>query len=348
LGDTLAFTTFNDTLEQNLLTQVFQGPTVSGTEISQGYDESLYDEATVDDTPGSFDFGTGGIISSNTFDTGRVITNPDRLFVTLNGFYLHFGTDFEVEGSAVVIPGPIIGNNDVVVVTSMTQSVVPGAEAFRIFQDMRGTQLTYRISPNWTTDLAADLSATADVISVVDASKLDQPNLPAGIFGQITINGERITYRDRDVVNNTVSGLRRGVAGTGADDHIALAPVYDIGIGNLLPAAYQDRTIANNTLADGSQTAFSAPDITVIGLDSTEMSEAVQVYVGGLLQTTGYTITTVDPVTVVFDIPPTAGYQVSIRVRQGLSWYQPGPTTPSNGQPLQITNTAAAVFIRAN
>ena len=268
--------------------------------------------------------------------------------MTFNGFYLHFGTDFEVENSAIVIPGPIIGASDVVAITSMTQSVVPGAEAFRIFQDMRGTQLTYRISPNWTTDLAADLSATADIIQVVNAARLDQPNLSAGIFGQITINGERITYRDRDLVNNTVSGLRRGVAGTGAASHTALVPVYDIGVGNLLPAAYQDRVIANNTLADGSQTTFSAPDITVIGLDSTEWAEAVQVYVGGLLQTSGYTVLDVDPVSIVFDTAPTSGYQVSIQVRQGLSWYQPGPITPSNGEPLQITNTAAAVFIRGD
>jgi len=348
LGDVLAFTTFNDTQEQNLLTQVFVGPTTSGTETSQGYDESLYDEATVEATPGSFDYSTGGTISSNTFDTGRAIINPDRLFVTFNGLYLHFGTDFEVEGSTVVIPGPIISTSDVVAITSMTQSVVPNAEAFRIFQDMRGTQLTYRISPTWTTELAADLSATADVIQVVNAARLDQPNLSAGIFGQITVNGERITYRDRNLVNNTVSGLRRGVAGTGAASHTAPASVYDIGIGNLLPAAYQDRIIANNTLADGSQTTFAAPEITVIGLDSTEWAEAVQVYVGGLLQTSGYTVLDVDPVSIVFDTAPISGYQVSIRVRQGLSWYQPGPTTPSNGEPLQITNTAAAVFIRSD
>jgi hypothetical protein len=348
LGDVLAFTTFNDTSEQNLLTQVFQGPSTSGSEISQGYDDTLYDEANISFDPGSFDFGTGTIISSNTFDTGRAIINPDRLFVTLNGFYLHFGTDYEVEGNAVVIPGPLISNSDVVAITSMTQSVVPGSEAFRIFQDMRGLQLSYRITSSSTTELAQDLTSTADTIRVVNAARLDQPNLVAGIFGQITINGERITYRERDVVTNTVTGLRRGVVGTGAAAHTAAAAVYDIGPGNILPSIYQDRVIANNTLADGTQTVFLAEDITVIGLDSTEMSEAVQVYVGGLLQISGYMIADVDPVTVIFDVAPTAGYQVSIRVRQGLSWYQPGPTTPSNGEPLQITETAAAVFIRGD
>lgn len=348
LGDVLAFTTFNDTSQQALLTQVFQGPTTSGLEVSEGYDDTLYDQATANDTPGSFDFATGTIIALNEFDTGREIVNPDRLFVSLNGFYLHFGTDFEVEGSKVVIPGPVISANDVVAITSMTQSTVPAAEAFRIFQDMRGLQLTYRISAGWTTALREDLSSTADVIEVVDASRLAEPNLPAGIFGQITINGERITYRERDIVANTVSGLRRGVAGTGAADHQIGSAVYDIGLGNLLPAQYQDRVLAANALANGSQTVFTAADITLIDLTPAQLDRAVQVYVGGLLQVDGYSVTSSGPVTVAFDTAPTAGYQVSIRVRQGLSWYEPGPTTASNGEPLQITNTAAAVFIRAD
>jgi hypothetical protein len=34
-------------------------------------------------------------------------------------------------------------------------------------------------------------------------------------MGITNINGERIMYRNRDTENNTVSGLRRGTAGTG-------------------------------------------------------------------------------------------------------------------------------------
>jgi hypothetical protein len=68
--------------------------------------------------------------------------------------------------------------------------------------------------------------------------------------------------------------------------------------------------------------------------------------VGGILQTSGYSITNPSPVVVEFDTAPTAGYQVSIQVEQGLSWYQPGTTTASDGVPLQLTDTAAARFIR--
>ena len=74
----------------------------------------------------------------------------------------------------------------------------------------------------------------------------------------------------------------------------------------------------------------------------------VQVYVGGILQSGGYTIMGDSPVTVVFATAPTAGYQVSIRVRQGLSWYEPGINTASNGVALQETDTLAARFIRGD
>jgi hypothetical protein len=63
---------------------------------------------------------------------------------------------------------------------------------------------------------------------------LTLPNLSAGVFGIITINGERISYRNRNLANNTLTGLRRGTAGTAAADHPVTSEVYDLGIGNLL------------------------------------------------------------------------------------------------------------------
>jgi hypothetical protein len=346
LGSIITVTTFNDTTEQNILTQVFVGPTTTGIQISEGYDTTLYDEATVSETPGSFDFGVGSVIQTNEFDTGRDIVNASRIEVTLNGFYLFEGSGFVAEGTKVILLGTVINAADVVAITSYTQSVVPNALAFRIFQDMRGAQGTYRITPETSTVLAQGLAAQGDVIYVQDASRLSEPNLPQGIFGLITINGERITYRNRDTVNNTISGLRRGTAGTAAAEHAAGSAVYDIGVGKLLPSEYQDRVVFDNFLADGSQTLFVAESIVITDLDSTELTEAVEVYVGGILQTSGYVITGSDPVTVVFATAPDSGYQVSIRVRRGESWYQPGVNTASDGVPLQETETQAARFIR--
>ena len=45
---------------------------------------------------------------------------------------------------------------------------------------------------------------------------------------------------------------------------------------------------------------------------------------------------------------PAAGNDVTILVRRGKSWYQPGANTPSNGVALQETNTRAARFFRGD
>jgi len=345
-GDIVTVTTFNDTSEQNILTQVFQGPESQGLLVSEGYDSTDFDVGNVSGEPGSYDYSTGIVVQNNRFNTGRIISNASRLEVTLNGVYLFEGAGFVVDGTVLEVLGPPINTLSVVTITSYTQSVVPGAIAFRIFQDMRGQQATYRITNQTTTKLAQPLLADADTIFVEDASRLSEPNLPEGIFGLITINGERITYRSRNTFDNTLTGLRRGTAGTAAADHLTGTEIYDIGLGNLLPVQYQDQVIADNTLADGQNTVFVAENITIESDDSTEIVEAIEVYVGGILQQGGYVITGAAPVTVVFSTAPTAGYQVSIRIRQGLSWYQPGPNTASDGIALQEQQTLAARFIR--
>ena len=346
VGDIISVTTWNDTSEQNILTQVFVGPESQGILIGEGYDTTDFDVGLINNEPGSFDYSEGTLIQSNRFDTGRIITNASRLEVTLDGTYLFENIDFTVDGSVVVLTGPIISSFQVVAITSFTQSVIPGAIAFRIFQDMRGLQSTYRITQSTTTELVADLNASDDVVYVADASRLVEPNLPRGIFGIITIDGERITYRNRDTVSNTVSGLRRGTAGTAAAPHTSGTAVYDMNMNNLLPVEYQNYVVSQEILANGTQTIFAAENISVAGLDSTELVEAVEVYVGGIKQTTGYTITGAEPVTVEFDVAPTENYQVSILVYRALSWYQPGVDTASDGVALQEQQTDAARFIR--
>ena len=74
--------------------------------------------------------------------------------------------------------------------------------------------------------------------------------------------------------------------------------------------------------------------------------EAVEVYLGGELQTSGYAISNLDPVVVSFVTPPADGIEVTILVRKGHSWYNPGVDTASDGVPLQITNNPIALFLR--
>jgi hypothetical protein len=179
---------------------------------------------------------------------------------------------------------------------------------------------------------------------VVNAGALAEPDLDNNIWGVITINGERIMYRERDLVTNTVSSLLRGTAGTAADSHVSGSVVYNLNRVNLAPAEYQDSLPGSKTVANGTQTIFTAP-IDLSLEDSSFDVQAILVYVGGLRQTDGYSVTGVNPVTLEFDTAPTAGYEVTIQVRQGLGWYGPG-VYETTGTPLQDSDTEAAQFFR--
>jgi hypothetical protein len=220
---------------------------------------------------------------------------------------------------------------------------VTGLE-LRIFQDMRGVQATYRMTPATTTTLTQTLYPDNDIAYVDDAGALAEPDLANNIWGVLTVNGERIMYRERNLVTNTVSSLLRGTAGTAVALHSVGATVYNLNRDNLAPGIYQDHYLGSNTLADGTTTIFTA-DVNLSLEDSTFDEQAILVYVGGIKQTSGYSVTGDNPVTVEFDTAPTAGYQVTIQVRQGLGWYGPG-VYATTGTPLQDSSTLAAQFFR--
>jgi hypothetical protein len=345
-GDIVSVTSWNDTAQQSIETLLWQGPVTDGAVVTEPFDSLPFDVGTVTGDSGSFDYTLGIQVIVNDFQLGRTVLDPTRMWVTKNGNRIFYGDDYLVVGQELVLHGPTIGVTDVVVAQLFTDSVVPEAMEFRIFQDMRGVQATYRMTPSTTTTLAEPLRKDQDIIYVNNAGALTQPNLEANIWGIITINGERIMYRVLDLDTNTVSSLMRGTAGTAVADHSADSIVYNLGQGNLAPAIYQDHIVYTNTLADGSTKTFTADNIDLSALTLSFAEQAILVYVAGLRVTTGYTINSVAPATITFNTAPTAGYEVSIRVRQALGWYQPANGNPSDGQALQVTQTDAARFFR--
>jgi hypothetical protein len=356
-GDIIAVTSWNDTRQQDILTQVYVGPVTGSALFAEPYDTTDYDIGLVTDAAGSYDYSAVQSVTRNDLYLNRTILNPDRLWVTLNGLQIFVNDGFTIVNNTIVLAnGYVMSATDVVMITEFTNSVAPEAMAFRIFQDMRGVQATYRITPATTTYLVQPLSTTDDVIYVHNAAALNQPNLAANIWGLLTINGERIMYRNRDTAANTVSGLRRGTAGTGVASHAVDTDVYNISRGNLLPPQFQDYLVSNldndivlyPILGNGTNTVFVAEHVDVSNLDdSTTIEEAVEVYVGGIRQYGGYAVIDPGPMcTVEFDTAPPEGVQVTILVRRGVTWYAPGINTPSNGVALQDTETQAARFLR--
>jgi len=362
IGDYITVITWNDTAEQNILTLVFNGPVQTGLTINEPYDSTNYDSGSVDYAPGAYDYTIGTAVAVNDFDLQRTGVSANRLWVTLNGYQLFEGSDFTVDGQYLILASGAIPVGAILAVTEFTESIVPEAVAFRIFQDMRGVQATYRMTPATTTVLTQSLSTTADTIYVDNASNLTEPNLPDGIFGIITVDSERIMYRYRDTALNTVSGLQRGTAGTAISAHAIGSIVYDIGSGNLLTSAYQDYIVKDTTLGDGTTTVFYAPNIDISDFSdsSTTYVESIEVYVGGIRQYNysetsadsqyRYIVTDFGPLAIEFVTDgtyqaPAAGVEVTILQRRGKSWYQPGINTASDGVALQETDTVAARFL---
>ena len=231
-SDIIATTTFKDTSQLGILTQVFVGPTaVSEVQIA------LFD-AEGFDTEGGFDAEIGVDVLINQFVIDApLITDPNRLWVTLNGERLLATVDYIITNDRILkLLLPTIDAADVLVVTSITESVVLAGVNFRLFKDMRDTIGMYALNDAATTELLQPI--TGDIIYVEDASVLGQPDLAIAKFGILTINGERITYRERDLVANTVSGLRRGTAGTAIVDHAVDDIVYDMSAKSLVPWDY--------------------------------------------------------------------------------------------------------------
>jgi hypothetical protein len=345
-GDIVSVTSWNDTAQQSIVTLLWQGPVTEGAVVTEPFDSTDFDVGTVTNDPGSFDYTEGVQVIVNDFELGRAIPDPTRMWVTRDGDRIFYGDDYLIIGTELVIHGPVIGTTEVVVAQLFTDSVVPEEMAFRIFQDMRGVQATYRMTTATTTVLTQPLLKNQDIIYVEDAGALTEPNLEINVWGIITVNGERIMYRELDLETNTVSSLMRGTAGTAVADHEVDSIVYNLGQGNLAPAEYQDRVVFTNTLADGATTTFSAANINLGSLTLSFAEQAILVYVAGLRVTTGYTVDSVAPAAITFATAPRAGYEVSLRVRQGFGWYQPANGNPSDGQALQVTQTEAARFFQ--
>ena len=300
----------------------------------------------LDGDSGSFDRTVGEAQLTNAINLGNIITNPDRLWVYFNGKRLFNGAGYTLQNNFLILTSGTMNPTDQLLITQFTNSVVPEAMEFRIFQDMRGVQAEYRMTPATTTTVTQAVAQTDDIIHVANASALVAPDLVANFWGIVTIDAERIMYRYRDTENNTISGLLRGTAGTANAPHEVGAIAYDMGRDNLLEAQYQNYVVSDTFLANGSQTVFVANNINVSSLSVTQQSQAVQVYVGGFRVQTGYTLTSANPATVTFTTAPPSGVDVTILVQRGVTWYAPGASTASNGNPLQITETVPARFLR--
>jgi hypothetical protein len=92
-----------------------------------------------------------------------------------------------------------------------------GTFGYRIFKDMRDNYSYVRIPAYGYTFLISNLSITDTEIFVSDINKIPTPTPTIGTPGVVFINGERLAYQTKNKNNASVTELRRGTSGTGAN-----------------------------------------------------------------------------------------------------------------------------------
>ena len=245
VGDHLAVVGFGYTDELDGMTRVYQGPTQTGFTTRTTFDSVGFD------TEAGFDRQVGVTVDQSVYFLERAITLPENVVVHVNGRRKFYGVDWKLldgDNRYIEFYSVDVQATDIVTVTLESENIVPDEMKFQIFKDMNDTAGIWRCGEQSTSALIKQVDLTDDVIYVKDASKLPIPDLDNSQFGFIMIGGERISYRTRDLVTNTVSNLRRGIHGTAVTTHALGTDVINMSSNEYVDWNYNQSLYANNGL----------------------------------------------------------------------------------------------------
>ena len=227
------------------MTRVYQGPTQTGFTTRTTFDSVGFD------TEAGFDRQVGVTVDQSVYFLERAITLPENVVVHVNGRRKFYGVDWKLldgDNRYIEFYSVDVQATDIVTVTLESENIVPDEMKFQIFKDMNDTAGIWRCGEQSTSTLIKQVDLTDDVIYVKDASKLPIPDLDNSQFGFIMIGGERISYRTRDLVTNTVSNLRRGIHGTAVTTHALGTDVINMSSNEYVDWNYNQSLYANNGL----------------------------------------------------------------------------------------------------
>lgn len=210
-GSLLAVTAFSNHDAYKLKTKIFKGVDFSTATVSvdAGFGDGGFD--TIDfDTTYTLVNATG---KNYVIDSDQ--SNSEKVFFSVNGKTLSPGFDYTVSNGVITVSDTININADtIIIVTWMSSNVFIDSTTFRLFKDLNDNVSFNRVAIIDSTVLAKDLSIKDESIYLVNANALGIPNIDKNVPGVIFINGERITFWEKN--GNVLSKIRRGTAGTAA------------------------------------------------------------------------------------------------------------------------------------
>jgi hypothetical protein len=149
----------------------------------------------------------------------------------------------------ITVPNVVITGSNTSAATASVRLNQSDYDVFEytVFKDMNDNYSYLRYDNSAITTLAANLTFASNTIIVANSSVLATPAPSAAIPGVVFIGGERITYYTKNDATNTLGQIRRGTAGTGAENHLIGETVVDASQLQLIPysANYSEVVDAN-------------------------------------------------------------------------------------------------------
>ena len=225
-----AVTTYNDTSRQHMQTIIANtvSSTAGVTQIAVASPQSIYPKESIS------------------------YTDATRTWVTINGLRVAPNALSFDNSNNLTITGVTINSGDEVIITAMVSTASPNGITFTVDIDKHGNPSVYNLNSSNTTWLTQGLYPGQDTIYFNNVSNLvDIVNgVPTGRV--LYINGEKIMFKYVDLVQNTLSGITRGVKGTGLTGTVipAYTIAYKINQNIMQPNQYNQ--IWNTTVTDNN------------------------------------------------------------------------------------------------
>jgi predicted nucleic acid-binding Zn-ribbon protein len=285
---------------------------------------------------------------------GSSVLSENYVWLALNGELLSPTIDYSLrEDFESLQIHRDIKDGDTIDVIHYTSPVSSRRFGYRQFKDILNRTHYKRINSLTETILDKDLNYTDLRIHVLDGSILDEPNKSANLPGIIFINGERIEYFVKE--GNVLRQIRRGTLGTGVNTFVkAGTTVSNQGAVESIP--YQDKTIINEFVGNGTDTDFTLPFSAQYGVDQFEVFVAgkrlrkapLQKFNHLLDQTSPqadetlpaeFSVHGTDDNTLRLLVAPETGQQIKVIRKIGTQWRQEGVS-------LKDSKTAISSFLR--
>jgi len=230
-GDLINVITFGNHDMIDLRTYVYSGDPAAQEIVDLGFDPG----AVGLDEQG-FDNEQGSTKSDRTLTLPVSVANLSDLYITVNSKQVFPYLDYLLTSPTSINFRIPIAGTDLITVRIFAGTTNTSGSEFRIFKDLHDHHSFFRITDTVTAYLTQDLYITDRWIYVDNISALSDPDPSSNNPGIIIVNGERIIYGTKDVINKRLGNLRRSTAGTGgAARHQTGSRVIDSGVYQLIP-----------------------------------------------------------------------------------------------------------------